>query len=280
MTDSKGKLFYERGRVKYSVTKDGRIFGTSKELKIKVFRYSTASDELLVSMNRKTDWGSDMSSPVKVKEIVAMVHVPNPNNFEFVKCKDGNRLNVDVSNLEWVATKAEEYSIEEAAFAKARNTLSNRGYKTVVHRTDDNSLVAMNPQEHYLTSKKAGTLVKDADLDKSLPILPNGIGVHMSKSQVQMQGIERRKKALNIEKERIRKAKQDKLKSMIVSIDPHKPSQAVKPHKPSHAVKPALKPRVKTLDEISHPKSVVRRGFFGREVVTRVPKIDAFGRPL
>jgi len=271
MTDSKGKTFYDRGRVRYSVTECGKVFGVSKELKITVFRYSTASDELLVYLNRKTDWGSDMPSPVKVKDIVAMVHLPNPNELEFVKCKDGNRLNVNVSNLEWVATKTEAYSKEEAIFAKARNTLSNRGYKTIVQRTDDNNLVAMNPQEHYLTSKKAGTLIKDADLDKSLPIVPNGIGVHMSRSQVRIQGIERRKKALSIEKERTRKHKQDKLKGMRANINPHKPSQIIKP---------ALKPRVKTLDEISHPKSVVRRGFFGREVVTRTPKIDAFGRPL
>ena len=36
-----------------------------------------------------------------VHRLVAEVYLPNPNNYEYVKHKDGNRMNNHVSNLEW-----------------------------------------------------------------------------------------------------------------------------------------------------------------------------------
>jgi hypothetical protein len=37
--------------------------------------------------------------------LVAEYFIPNPNNYEYVHHKDENRLNNDVSNLEWVSAK-------------------------------------------------------------------------------------------------------------------------------------------------------------------------------
>lgn len=273
----RGKKFYERGKAKYSVTKDGKVFGARKELKTIITTYATASDELSVSMNRKNDYGADMTSIVKVKDLVASSHLPNPNNWEFVKCKDGNRLNVVVSNLEWVATKAETYSKEEAAFAKARNTLKNRGYKTIVSRTDDNVLIAMNPQEHYLTSKKSGTLVSDEDLDASLPILPNGVGVHMTGAEVRIQGAERRKKEEEEREAKTRKKYEEKIERMKSSA---KLITRNRIRMTSTLAKDATKPIAKSVDDITHPKGVTKRGVFGRKLHGRVPTMDAYGRPL
>lgn len=266
-----GKKFYVRGNRKYSVDKDGRVFGPKKELKVIVSSYATASDELSVSVNRNTDQGSAGSSIIKVKDLVAMTHLPNPNKWEFVNSKDGDRLNVRLSNLEWVATRAETYTKEEAAFAKARNTLKTRGYKTVVHRTADNVLVAMNPQEHYLTSKKTGTLVRDADLDSSLPIFPNGIGVHLTGSEVRILGAERRRKEQDDIKARERKEYQDKIKAM-------KSSASLITTAPIRRPRPV--PSTKSLEDLTHPNGVAKRGFFGREITKRVPTMDAYGRPL
>lgn len=39
-----------------------------------------------------------------VHELVAETFVPNPNNYQYVKHKDGNKLNNHAVNLMWVAT--------------------------------------------------------------------------------------------------------------------------------------------------------------------------------
>lgn len=40
-----------------------------------------------------------------VHRLVAMNHIPNPNNYEQVNHKDGNKLNNNADNLEWVSNQ-------------------------------------------------------------------------------------------------------------------------------------------------------------------------------
>lgn len=75
----------------YIITKDGRIIrkATNRELKA----YTNEKGYKVVSIRGKK---------LKVHRLVAMMYIPNPNNKPQVNHKDGNKLNNNVSNLEWV----------------------------------------------------------------------------------------------------------------------------------------------------------------------------------
>lgn len=44
--------------------------------------------------------GNDLIMPIH--EMVAKAFIPNPNNYKYVRHKDGNTLNNNADNLEWV----------------------------------------------------------------------------------------------------------------------------------------------------------------------------------
>ena len=52
--------------------------------------------EVLLSENGRT-------STARVHRLIAETFIPNPNNLRDVNHKDGNKLNNDVSNLEWIS---------------------------------------------------------------------------------------------------------------------------------------------------------------------------------
>ena len=77
---------------KYKVTSDGRVYSFHKELKQSV----TTTGYLRVNLNNK-----DGGKTFKVHRLVAIYFLPNPMNYKCVNHIDGNKLNNDVSNLEW-----------------------------------------------------------------------------------------------------------------------------------------------------------------------------------
>ena len=74
----------------YYLTEDGRIYSTKSN------KYLKSSDNgrgyLYVNINRKTQL---------IHRLVCETFVPNPHNLAEVNHKDGDKLNNNVSNLEW-----------------------------------------------------------------------------------------------------------------------------------------------------------------------------------
>lgn len=84
----------------FSVSTTGKIFShrTKKFLKVrKCNGYFTFTTRL--------GGRSSKAKTLKVHRLVAETYIPNPNNLPFINHIDGNKLNNDVSNLEWVTHK-------------------------------------------------------------------------------------------------------------------------------------------------------------------------------
>lgn len=81
----------------YSVTEDGCIINnkTGRNMKICVNRgYQVVS--IYINKKRFT---------TKVHRIIAECYLDNPSNYDYVNHKDGNKLNNNLSNLEWCTHK-------------------------------------------------------------------------------------------------------------------------------------------------------------------------------
>lgn len=79
----------------YSITTSGIVFNKKKGKPVKWFKSSSGYWEVDLSKD-------GTHKRFSVHRLVAIVFIPNPNNLPEVNHKDGNRLNPDISNLEWV----------------------------------------------------------------------------------------------------------------------------------------------------------------------------------
>ena len=110
-------ILIQAPETKYSVAKDGRIYGVRKVLKVilscNVLRPLESVVDLKIGTvtTRPQVW---TSSRVELKQSVAEAFVPNPNAYQYIKSIDGNRHNTSAANLMWVSTLGETYTEEEA----------------------------------------------------------------------------------------------------------------------------------------------------------------------
>lgn len=99
------------------IEKDGTILGLrGKPLKNKIHNGYT-------KVRLKSGW-------TPVHRLLALKYIPNPNNLETVNHKDGNKLNNDLSNLEWVSRKNNLYhamdnNLHNWGRTKIRDSLGN-----------------------------------------------------------------------------------------------------------------------------------------------------------
>ena len=76
----------------YKVTKEGNVF--TKRGKEKLIQHVNGYAQLMLYINKKMRF-------FYVHRIVAELFVPNPDNLQYVRHKDGNKFNNHVDNLEW-----------------------------------------------------------------------------------------------------------------------------------------------------------------------------------
>jgi hypothetical protein len=82
----------------YQISRDGKVFSLKNDLEFKLSIGTTGYYR--VNLNNK-----DRGKTHKVHRLVALHFIPNPNNYKCVNHLDGNKLNNDMSNLEWCSHK-------------------------------------------------------------------------------------------------------------------------------------------------------------------------------
>lgn len=95
------KIYYND----YLVYSDGRVYSkkTNKFLKGKIDNVGYHVYALAIGDARSNASNHKLSKMVYAHRLVAELFLPNPNNYPYVHHKDANRLNNDISNLEWVS---------------------------------------------------------------------------------------------------------------------------------------------------------------------------------
>lgn len=90
----------------YLVYSDGRVYSrkTNKFLKGKIDNVGYHVYALAIGDARSNASKKKLSKMVYAHRLVAELFLPNPNNYPYVHHKDANKLNNDVSNLEWVSS--------------------------------------------------------------------------------------------------------------------------------------------------------------------------------
>ena len=89
-------------RYEYLISEEGRVF--APHLNRYLNPYSNGLGYLAVKLRTKANYGTRQQ--FYIHRLVALLYVPNPNNFVDVNHKDGNKSNNHYSNLEWVSKKA------------------------------------------------------------------------------------------------------------------------------------------------------------------------------
>lgn len=74
-----------------------------------------------------------------VHRLVAMMFIPNPNNYEQVDHLDGNKLNNNVENLEWVTPKENTNRAWQKGLAHNTKYQREVARKTMLDRWENNN---------------------------------------------------------------------------------------------------------------------------------------------
>lgn len=109
------------GFCNYTIDTEGRVFSlkTKRHLKYKVHRRGYYLVDL---------WKNNKGHTKKVHRLVAEAFIPNPQNKPAVNHKDGDKLNNNASNLEWVTNK------ENTKHAYATGLFNNIGENNSRHK--------------------------------------------------------------------------------------------------------------------------------------------------
>lgn len=106
---------------KYIITNTGKVFNnfTGKEMKQKIVAGYKA-----VAL-RKFDNNKSIQTIYKIHKLVATYFIPNPKNFPIINHKDGNKLNNEISNLEWCTYKENIIHAIKTQLIKTEINLAN-----------------------------------------------------------------------------------------------------------------------------------------------------------
>lgn len=95
----KEKIYRIPGYEKYGITKSGKVWAYPNQLHNGIFRKILLNNcgYLYVGLTK------DNSKQVNegIHRLIAITFIENPNNYNVINHKDGNKLNNNIENLEW-----------------------------------------------------------------------------------------------------------------------------------------------------------------------------------
>jgi hypothetical protein len=103
----------------YIVYSDGRVWSKTKNCFMKL-NYNK-NGYVYISLTH-----NGVREGISIHRLIAQLFIPNPNNKKTVNHKDGNKLNNNVNNLEWM-THSE--NIKHAFSSNIRKYSQNEGFK-------------------------------------------------------------------------------------------------------------------------------------------------------
>ena len=121
----------------YVISRDGEIKSVERRIHLKTHSYTKVEQDILPTINSygykcvKLYNNTRKTKNVLVHRLVALTFLDNPNNYKYINHIDGNKLNNDVSNLNWCTSsennahayrtglkRKENYIGEACVFAK------------------------------------------------------------------------------------------------------------------------------------------------------------------
>lgn len=84
-----------------------------------------------------------------VHRLVALVFIPNPNNYGFINHKDGNKENNHYSNLEWTTSKRNMIHAHENGLCR----IMEKHYKVKLNKDQVREILESNLSQKNLASK-------------------------------------------------------------------------------------------------------------------------------
>ena len=84
--------------INYAVSTYGRLMNVRNQFILKPFITQNGYCRIALSFGT-----------FSVHRLVALVHIPNPNNYPYVNHKDGDKLNNKFDNLEWCTAKQNDF---------------------------------------------------------------------------------------------------------------------------------------------------------------------------
>lgn len=103
----------------YAVTDDGRVYSYKRNNPIELVGSvkRTGYRQILLTVNNKRHY-------CLVHRLVAKAYIPNPENKPEVNHMDGNKLNNNVENLEWVNTRENQLHARDNSLTKSKINMS------------------------------------------------------------------------------------------------------------------------------------------------------------
>ncbi|MGJ0317685.1 HNH endonuclease [Aliarcobacter cryaerophilus] len=102
--------FIEGYENKYSITSDGKVWS---HIRNKFLKYDLRDKYYAVKLGK---FGKKMS----IHRLVALAFIPNLENKPYINHKDGNKLNNNVSNLEWCTARENTYHAQATGLMNLR----------------------------------------------------------------------------------------------------------------------------------------------------------------
>ncbi len=134
--------------IKYSINKNGEIYSNFKNKFLKPRVYQGYAQVALYNENKE-------SKEFKVHRLVAKTFILNPLSLPCVNHKDGNKLNNNVENLEWVTNSENDIHAFKTGLRQYNpSLLRNKNASLISIKFTDENLIEIKKLSSKLNQKE------------------------------------------------------------------------------------------------------------------------------